>query len=53
MIFLKIEIYSIEQIVLEIIKPTNICTVMYRYMYLIICFIHKDQELYITLFEEM
>lgn len=50
MIFLKIEIYSIEQIVLEI-KPTNICTVMY--MYLIICFIHKDQELYITLFEEM
>lgn len=52
MIFLKIEIYSREQIVLEI-KPTNIWTVMY--LYLIICFIHKDQELhvYITLFEEM
>lgn len=50
MIFFKIEIYSIEQIVLGI-KPTNICISMY--MYLIICFIHKDQELYITLFEEM
>lgn len=43
MIFLKIEIYSIEQIVLGI-KPTNICISMY--MYLIICFIHKDQELF-------
>lgn len=52
MIFFKIEIYSIEQIVLGI-KPTNICISMY--MYLNICFIHKDQELhvYITLFEEM